>query len=64
MNILKAIWNWFKSLFKRKSSDSPVEEEEEPIIEEVEIEPKVTISTEFPNDGENCDVWMKYYGGE
>ena len=66
MNILKKIWNWFCSLFKRGSSDSPIEEGEEqidvPVVEETE--PKLTISEDNPSGGNDSDVWVKYHGGE
>lgn len=69
--IIEMIIQMIEKLFKRsegKPSDSSVEEKEEqvdvPVVEEVEIEPKLTVSDKEPAGGKDWDVWMKYEEGE
>lgn len=51
------------NMFTKKVPSEPTVEDE-PIIEEVEIEPKLTVSDKEPTDGEDRDVWIKYVGVE
>ena len=67
MKIIEMIMSVIEKLFKKESSDSPIEEEQVdvPVVGEVNIEPKLTVSDKEPTGGEDRDVWVKVKeGGE
>lgn len=67
-NFFNAIMGILDKFIKKESSDSkdePVKDDvidNEPIIDEKK--PKLTISTEEPSGGNDCDVWMMYEESE
>lgn len=69
MKFIKILVGIVEKLFKKSGgtpSDSPIEEGEEQVdvpVEEVEIEPKLTVSDEEPTGGEDRDVWVKVKDG-
>lgn len=69
MKFIEILIGIIEKLFKKsegKPSDSPIEEGEEQVdvpVEEVEIEPKLTVSDKEPTGGEDRDVWVKVKNG-
>lgn len=65
MKFIEMIIGIIEKLFKKESSDSPIEEEQVdvPVVEEENIEPKLTVSDKEPTGGEDRDVWVKVKNG-
>lgn len=65
MKFIEMIMDVIEKFFKKESSDSPIEEEQVdvPVVEEENIEPKLTVSDKEPTGGEDRDVWVKVKNG-
>lgn len=65
MKFIEMIAGIIEKFFKKESSDSHIEEEQVdvPVVEEENIEPKLTVSDEEPTGGEDRDVWVKVKNG-